>query len=493
MFKSSNKESTSSSIYSEDKTIITSFNEKIITKSKGGTKVIKKLYIQNDLYAIVNQGLINRALNVRLACVSGLDRHHLTNTNITTDIPEHVFNFWYKNYNFKEPEWLLKLIYGSTNGNKMLSNFFTYHPEANIDPICAHLFEENLESKYGVFHITIQLCIFERFANFAILNKDKFTLLKYGCVCNCFGVLHMHVLAVSMMDIYLISTLINRETCAVNEELQLFRKKITEANITPSLWPIHLHFKVIQIKTGWDLFCTIESLCKRNLSSLYEESNIMPVMLKDVFFHNTNANHNTRMLEKLFLGFVRDNFPHLTTAELERNGKNCHIFIFRSIAEYAPLWFSALTSKGAEDCLRRYLQNTSIITKCHLVFDHDRPKLLYKDLLEFLPFAAIPLHNNQFIYHDVLCSRHEKKPEESYFLHLGNNDYINVATDTTVNGRCCNSFIPDLLTLACGNFIYELNDAQKREYHSFCFWTTINKLNFIKTIENWKLIPKSEL
>lgn len=461
--------------------IVTSFKEEYVSENAQRPIKIKELYKIENHYTAINQIVLNRALNTRLCCTSGFNKYSVSyhNSNAT---PKFVLDFWH-NYDFSTPDWLKKIVYkDNNNNNKMLLNRFEYHHQANIDPICAHIFEREAANSIGVFHLNIQLCVFDKFVEFVNENSDGFTLLKYGCVCDCFGILHVHMIAVSNIDINCISTLLNKTTCHINEELHHFRHEIEKARVVPSFWPLHLHFKADEIVDGWDLFRTIDSLCQRSINNLFEESTILPIMLKDIYFVINRGAH-TSNLEKSFIEFLSKNFPYLSSSELKRNGHNCHIYIFRSIANYAPLWFSALTSKGTVDYLQRHMKKKSIITKCSEVFDNAAPKILYKELLEFLPLAAVPLPDDRFIYHQACPNRTGKnRVLKNEYLNLGQGRYIYMSKHDDgeySSGRCCTSFLPDLLVLPCNHLAYELDETQRQEYKSFVFWTNINKLNFI--------------
>lgn len=483
----SKKNNLVSSCQDVTKAIVTSFKQEYVAENTTGPIKIKQQYKIENHYTTINQVILNRALNTRLCCTSGFDSYNVScnNSNAT---PKFVLDFW-NNYNFEIPNWLSEIVYKTSN--KMTLNKFEYHPQANIDPICAHLFEREAPGNIGVFHLNIQLCIFSKFVEFVNENSNAFTLLKYGCVCDCFGVLHVHMIAVSNIDINCITTLLNKTTCHVNEELMKFRNKIDRARVVPSFWPLHLHFKADEIASGWDLFCTIETLCQRSISNLFQESAILPIMLKDIYFV-INKGPRTSSLENSFIQFLSKNFPYLSSGELQRNGRNCHIYIFRSITNFAPLWFSALTSKGAVDYLQRFMHNKSIITKCNEVFDNESPKILYNALLDFLPLAALPLPEDRFIYHQACPSSNgTKRVLKNEYLNLGQGRYIYMSKyddSEGVSKRCCTSFLPDLLVLACNHLTYELNEMQRQEYRSFVFWTNINKLNFINTCKDWDII-----
>lgn len=152
--------------------------------------------------------------------------------------PVRVF---FKTFNFNIPTWLSS----STTTTSTSFNKITFNPNTNIDAEWVEIFQKRKDVEFHL--MSIHLSIFQQVVDIIRNNYNNCTLLKYGCMCDKYGIDHAHFILVVRNTI---SDVFDDETIAIlngSEMCALHMKK----------------FRTTRINKSYELYRTIQSLGSR--------------------------------------------------------------------------------------------------------------------------------------------------------------------------------------------------------------------------------------
>lgn len=395
----------------------------------------------------IDSRTVYRTCNLRNTLYLGF-RSQMSIAGNERDAPPIVKSFW-DSYDFSTPDWLHNIVYAD-QGSKILQNQLQFHPEANIDAICARLFNNNGQLK--VYGLRIEMCVFDQVMDFIILHKDECHLFRYSCMCDRNTVPTAHFLLVTTIQAHF-EDLIDMEPCSILNELYALAEEKARRNVETSFWPPrHDHFVALEMYSNWDVFCEIDSMCNRDRLD-------KPSWKEPCNKITSPTSTASEEFESRLTSFI-DKLSYR-----QKIGGQ-HYCIMRNIVQHSHIWFSALCSEGI-DLYVKYMGRRSIIPICHLVFGNRKPSLFVGDL--DLRACAVPLKHGQYIYHsECIDGENRGDYDRNSFLYLGRNRYIYLST---ASERCCNSYVPEIITESISLLTYRLNRQQLDEYKSFLFWT----------------------
>lgn len=423
-----------------------------------------KITMENSIVN-VDEKDIKSAIDTRDYTLNGFQRNCLEEANNLYTLPDYLYQFW-NNYDFSTPSWLHDIVYGASM-TKILRNNFQYHPEANIDTICAHLFEGAFTNKLKICLLRVQLCVFEKFIEVAQLLRNQFVFLKYACMCNKYYPVCVHVIVVMRVSVDIFLKYFEfLKICPLAVELEQLFNYLQNFGVTITSWPEHKHIEVQSIKNDLELFDTINSLCNKVKCNCVTSWHI-----RFCFSAPELAVHHELILHDKITTFFSKYSSQPNLISLMH-----HFYVFRTIIPEPQIWFSALTVNGIAKYVNSKMTNISIIPECDKVFSNkNKACLFYGDILKNLPAAAIPLKHDTFIYH-AECLNGEKRSN------YDNNSFLVVSKDRfiyTTKFKCCSTPVPELIFHATNLRSYNLDSIQMEQYKSFLFWK--NKTNKVET------------
>lgn len=360
-----------------------------------------------DSMVLVEKDRYDEALQHRSKRCSGDEDQLVQAENIRTDDVERVETELWLDYDFSPPAWLQPLI--NSNGNRATYNKLEFHESFNIDTAWPKVYGlKELE----FLHLSVHMCVFEKFRRLLDIHRDKCSLLRYMCMCNKHGRVHLHVVMVALKEAK-IKRLFNID-CEVTNEQRRLTKLLKEGGNggTKTLWPYHRHLHVKDIVSDMHLFNTLR-----------------------------------------YIGSRDSDCPQMDN----------HFYIFRTLPKDAPLWFAAISRNGLYSYVRYIMDKRSVIDELdNVVVSNFHKCLEYQHILHHLMQAAIPLGDGDYLYHSV-CQGNAiplQQRDLRRYIHLGRNEYMYLGRGEP----CCDVPSKDIFFANQTDSVYCLTSRQRREY-----------------------------
>lgn len=419
-----------------------------------------------DSVVLTENSRCKEALENRSKRLSGEEEQLAMAENIRTDDVERVETGLWLDYDFGLPEWLESLM--ESFGNRATSNRLEFHKSFNIDTVWPKVYGmEQLE----FFHVFVHMCIFEKFRQLIETHKDKCSLLRYACMCNKHDRIHVHVVMVALKEAR-IQRFFNHGQfeCEITTERRKLAKAMKEEGIeiVPS-WPDHRHFHMKEIMSEMHLFNTLcyisnhESAPSKinRLDHVYELINV-----------TTKEQHSIQQqVHALIKRYVTDR---------SQNGN--HFYIFRSLSKDAPVWFSSISRNGLYSYVRYIMDKRSVIDELDkvLVNNFQRCSLEYRHIMQYLIQAAIPLRDQDYMYHGTCNNKAISvgRRDLDRYIHLGRNDYMYLARGST---PCCDAYSKDIFFANQPQLLYNMTSKQMHEHDIYKKW--VEKTRSEKDVE----------